>query len=71
MKTFEARLNLMKQLGTDKVHVDSSIFVHDTMETAREIGLDLFGTAVSNDTILAIYDRLCARELIEKLNTDD
>jgi hypothetical protein len=60
---FERRLHAMKdQLGIDDPHTQSAIFVHDTMETAQAIALDLFGGSVPPETVLKIYDKLVERE---------
>jgi hypothetical protein len=42
--------------------VDASVYVNDTLEIAQRIAIDLFGQEVSESTVIAIYDRIKAKQ---------
>lgn len=42
--------------------VDASVYVNDTLEIAQRIAIDLFGTKVSESTVIAIYDRIKVKQ---------
>ncbi|MDB9454355.1 hypothetical protein [Dolichospermum circinale] len=48
--------------------VEACVYVNDTLEIANRIAIDLFGKEVSQNTVIAIYDRIKAKQ--DSLNCD-
>lgn len=42
--------------------IDAAIYVHDTMEIAREAARSLFGDDFAWESVIAIYDRIEAKQ---------
>ena len=64
MALSEFDLHLQVRTGRAPQDVmDSAVWVHDTMETARSAARDLFGKDVGPEIVIAIYDRMEARRV--------